>query len=267
MLKKQKLRAALLSLVLAMCPLVVLADALDGIRERGTIRVGVSPFVPLTLEDADDNLIGFEIDVANKIAEDMGVNAQIKVYDWEDLIPAVTQGEIDMIAAGMAITPERALRVAFSNPYSDSGITITTNTAMTRDVQGLEDLNAKDKIITGVAETLSAKVAAGLFDQAQLQLFTTVAEAQQAVLTGKAHAYVSDVPTARFLVIEHPEKVDLPLEEPLVGYRAGFAVQPGEHGLVNFLNAWIVAREADKWLSTTHRYWFRGLRWRQKVPQ
>ena len=267
MLKQQELLAALLFLLLATCPLVSLADALDDIRERGTIRVGVSRFVPLTMEDTDDNLIGFEIDVANKIAEDMGANAQIKVYDWEDIIAAVTQGEIDMIAAGMAITPERALRVAFSNPYSDSGITVTTNTAMTRDVQGLEDLNAKDKIITGVAETLSAQVAAGLFDQAQLQLFTTVAEAQQAVLTGKAHAYVSDVPTARFLVIEHPERVDLPLEEPLVGYRAGFAVQPGEHGLVNFLNAWIVAREADKWLSTTHRYWFRGLRWRQKVPQ
>ena len=266
MLRKQKISALLTLLALSFGSLSASADVLQDILERGTIRVAVAPFVPLTMRDKKGELIGFEIDVANKIAEDMGVKAEFKVYEWEDIIPAVTKGEIDIVAAGMAITPERALQVAFSNPYSDSGITITTNTLMTQDLHSLEDLNTKDKIIAGVAETLSAQVAAGLFDQAQLKLFTTVADAQQAILTDKVHGYVSDVPTARFLVIEHPEKVDLPLEEPLVGYRAGFATKPGEHSLVNFLNAWIVAREADKWLSTNHRYWFRGLRWRQKVP-
>ena len=245
----------------------VAADAIDDIRKRGVVNVAVSPFVPLTMRDADGNLIGFEIDVAQKIADDLGVKAEFTVYEWEDLIPAVTAGEVDFVAAGMAITPERALSVGFSNPYSDSGITITTNTAITQDVGSLEDLNTKDKVITGVTGTLSAQVAAGLFDQAQLKLFSSVEDAQAAVVSGAAHAYLSDLPTARFLVVEHPDKVDLPLEEPLLGYRTGFAVKPDETRLLNFLNAWIVAHDADKWLSTKHRYWFRSLRWRQKAPE
>ena len=83
------------------------ADALDEILERKTIRVGVSEFVPWTVRTETGELIGFEIDIANKIAEDMGVEAEFKVYEWDAIIPALEAGEIDVIAGGMP-TPDLA---------------------------------------------------------------------------------------------------------------------------------------------------------------
>ena len=57
------------------------ADVLDEILEKGTIRVGVAEFTPWTMKTDSGDLIGFEVDLANKIAKDMGVTPELKVYD------------------------------------------------------------------------------------------------------------------------------------------------------------------------------------------
>ncbi len=89
----------------------VQADVLEEVLKRGTVRIGVSLFAPWTMRDQNNDLRGFEIDVAKKLADDMGVKPEYKVYQWENIIPALERREIDVIIAGMAITPARALRV------------------------------------------------------------------------------------------------------------------------------------------------------------
>lgn len=243
------------------------ADVLDDIMERGVLRVGVSPFAPWTLENESGELIGFEIDVGNKIAADMGVKAEFRNYRWEDIIPAVEKGEIDLIAAGMAITPGRALRVSFSQGYSDAGISLATNTPMTRQIGRLEQLNAEGIVIAVVTDTVSVGVAESLFDKAETRTYESVAAAQQAVLDDEAHAYIGATPLPKFLSLQHPDKVDMPLQKPLLEFKTGMAVQKGEQELLNFLNSWITARRADKWLSATHKYWFDSLDWRQGATE
>ena len=56
-------------------------------------------------------------------------------------------------------------------------------------------------------------------------------------------------------------KVDVPLSEPIMASSEGLAVKKGEQELLNFLNAWVVARRADKWLGTSHDYWFETIDW------
>ena len=65
------------------------ADAFDEILERGTIRVGVAEFAPWTIKTSTGELIGFEIEVANALAKDMGVEADYRIYEWDNLIPAL----------------------------------------------------------------------------------------------------------------------------------------------------------------------------------
>ena len=120
------------------------AGTLDDILKRGTLKVGVSLFEPWTMKNGSGELYGFEIDVANKIAEDMGVKTEFSVYEWEDIISALVNGEIDIIAGGMAITPGRALKIDFSQPYASSGITMATNITMTQNISSLEDLDKPD---------------------------------------------------------------------------------------------------------------------------
>ncbi len=241
------------------------ADILDDIIERGTLRIGVSLFVPWTMKDESGHLSGYEIDVTKKLAQDMRVKPKFIIYKWEDIIPALRKGEIDIIAGGMAITPERALKINFSIPYADSGISLATNTKITRDIKSLEELNQKNIIIAGVSESVSYELANRLFDKANVKAFKTVEEATNAVMGGEAHAYVATSPQPEFLALKYPQKIDMPMTKPLVSYKAGFGVNKGEQEWLNFLNAWVTARKADKWLSASHKHWFGSLGWRKEA--
>ncbi|MBT8446859.1 MAG: transporter substrate-binding domain-containing protein [Gammaproteobacteria bacterium] len=241
------------------------ADAFTDILERKVMRVGVSLFTPWAMRGKDGALTGAEIDIANKLAMDMGVTPEFKVYDWDAIIPALNKGEIDVIIAGMHITPKRALRVVFSRPYEAFGVGLATNTAMTRDINDLSGLNRAGIVITTVTETQAAELAPTLFPAAEIRAMSQPEAAEKLVVDGKAHAYIATVDEARFLALRHPGKVDVPLDEPLLRSEAGFAVRRGEQELLNYFNAWITARKADRWLDATHKYWFETLRWMDEV--
>lgn len=257
---------SLLALVLiCYAPIAAHADLLEEILDRQKIRVGVSLFTPWAVKDENGELSGFEIDVAKKLARDMRVATEFKVYAWPEIIPALNRGEIDVIIAGMAITPKRALQLNFSLPYAESGTALATNTAMTKDIKDLRELNRPQVIVTAVAKTLGSDVAKLMFDDADLRIVATSDEAAKALLDGKTHAYVGSSVETSMLALSNPDKIDMPLNKPLLVSVAGMGVKKGEQELLNFLNAWITARAADKWLSATHKYWFKSLEWRKRV--
>ena len=68
-----------------------------------------------------------------------------------------------------------------------------------------------------------------------------------------------------FLALENPDKIDVPLDRPLLVSKEGFAVNKGDPDFLAFLNSWIVSREADTWLPTTINYWFKTLRWKDRL--
>jgi polar amino acid transport system substrate-binding protein len=237
------------------------ADSFDEIIERGTIRVGVAEFAPWTMRTKSGELVGFEIEVVNTLAKDMGVTADFKVYEWDNLIPALRKGEIDIIAAGMAITPARALQVEFTTPTATSGIGIATNIEMTKDIKTLSDLNNSKIVVAAVTGTMSYGVADVFFDKANVKEFATPALAEKEVLEGRAHVYLAGMPAARYLAKKESEKIDFPLDKPLLAHSEAMAVRRGEQSLMNFLNAWITAKQSDQWMSTTRNYWFEKMGW------
>ncbi|MGB5259942.1 MAG: transporter substrate-binding domain-containing protein [Gammaproteobacteria bacterium] len=237
------------------------ADVLEEILDRGTMRVGVSLFEPWTMQNDAGHLSGFEIEVADRLASDMGVKPEYKVYKWEEIMPALIKGEIDIIAGGMAITPQRALKINFSGPYADSGISLAANTSKTKNIKKLEDLNHENISVAVVSKTVSNELAPRLFNKSTLKVFDTTEQAEKAILDGDVHIWLASMPIPQFLGLRHPDKVDLPLAKPVLSYKAGFGVRKREQEWLNFLNAWVTARQADKWLSATHKYWFQSLRW------
>src|SRR6056297_3732374 len=160
------LLVAVLALLLSAGPAA--ARSLDEIREAGVLRVGTSLFTPWAIRAGEGQLIGFEADVARKLAADMGVEPELKVYPWKELVDALEAGEIDMIAAGMSVTPARALRVWFSDAYHESGVTLATNTAKTADVARLEDLNDPRYRIGVVKGTVAEDLARRVFGEAKI---------------------------------------------------------------------------------------------------
>jgi polar amino acid transport system substrate-binding protein len=144
---------------------------------------------------------------------------------------------------------------------------MATNTHMTKDVRALPELNHPDIVIATVTNTFSEGVARSIFDKAEIHSHASKDDAEKEILEGRAHAYISSLPAVQFLVMNNSDAIDLPLSDPLVGWAEAIAIQKGEQELLNFLNAWITAREADRWLETTRDYWFSTLDWLEDVDR
>jgi polar amino acid transport system substrate-binding protein len=241
------------------------ARDLQDVLNTGTLRVGVTLFAPWAARGANGDLVGFEVDVAKQLAADMGVKAQLLAYDVERLVPALEAGEIDLIAAGLTITPERALHVNFSQPYAESGIALATHLARTANVTDIGALDSEEFTIAAVEGSVGMQLARRMWPRARLQSFASVATASEALLAGEVHGYVEDEPVPTFLALENPGVIDVPTTRPLLASRAGFAVAKGDPDFLAYLNAWITAREADTWLPSTVSYWFQSLRWRERL--
>lgn len=242
------------------------ARDLQDVLNTGTLRVGVTLFAPWAARGADGELMGFEVDVARQLAADMGVKAQLLTYDVERLVPALEAGEIDVIAAGLTITPERALHVNFSAPYAESGIALATHLERTVTVADIADLDDAAITIAAVEGSVAVPLARRLWPRANLEVFASATAASEALIAGKVHGYLEDEPVPTFLSLENPGVIDVPLARPLLASRAGFAVNKGDPDFLAFLNAWITSREADTWLATTSNYWFKSLRWQERLP-
>jgi polar amino acid transport system substrate-binding protein len=241
------------------------ARDLQDVLNSGTLRVGVTLFAPWAARGSNGELVGFEADVARQLAADMGIKAQLLSYDVDRLVPALEAGEIDIIAAGLTITPERALHVNFSNPYAEGGIGLATHVERTANVTDIKSLDSDTITIAAVENSVGAQLARRLWPRARVQVFPSVEAASQALVAGEVHGYVEDEPVPTFLSLEHPGVVDVPTGRPLLVSPAGFAVNKGDPDFLAFLNAWITARQTDTWLPSTASYWFESLRWRERL--
>ena len=240
---------------------------LNSIQKKAEITIGVSILPPWVMKNKQGELIGFEIDIANQLARDMGVKVKFKQYQWNEMIPALNKGEVDIIASGLSITPKRALQVNFSNPYSSSGYSLVSNLSLTKDFTSIKDLNNEKIFITAVKGTVSADLATKVFPKAKLDLRKTAKEATSAVVNGTVHAFISSSPVPEFVSLKHPDSVDLPLKKPLLTTKEAFAVRNNNQEMLNFLNAWIIAHKADGWIDSSHKYWFKSLKWQPQVAE
>lgn len=237
----------------------------DQIINSGSLRIGVSVFPPWVMRGKDGQLIGAEIDMGRRLAADMGLKPEFGEYEWKQLIPALNNGEIDIIVSGMGIKPNRALKVNFSRPYGDAGIGLVANTAKTKDISGLDDLkNPKIKIAV-VEGTVSHDLAKRMFGKATLVTVATEDAVEKALLSGDVHFAIAPNPLPRFLALRHRGKVDEPLTAPLLSFKEGMAINKSDVDFLNFIDSWVVSRIADGWIPSTRQYWLESLDWQELV--
>ncbi len=92
-------------------------SVVEQVIKRGVLRVGFSTFVPWAMQNKAGEFIGFEIDVATRLAADLGVKLELVPTKWSGIIPALLTGKFDVIIGGMGIRPQRNLKVNFTIPY------------------------------------------------------------------------------------------------------------------------------------------------------
>ena len=94
-------------------------DLLSKIRERGSITVAMEgTWAPWTYHDENDQLVGYDVEIAQLIAEKLGVKVNFVEGEWDGLLAGLDDGRYDIMVNGVGITPEREEKYNFSTPYA-----------------------------------------------------------------------------------------------------------------------------------------------------
>jgi polar amino acid transport system substrate-binding protein len=235
-------------------------STIEQVVKRGALRVGMSTFVPWAMKDKTGTLVGFEIDIATRLAKDTGVKVEFVPTKWDGIIPALLTGKFDVLIGGMTIRPDRNLKVNFSIPYDYSGQTICANKKLAAGFKEPGDFNRPD--VTLGARLGSSSVAAikRMMPKAKLLQFGDEAQLYQEVLNGNLHAAVGSLPTPAYQALKYPDRL-FAITEPFSRELIGFAVRKGDMDTLNYLNSWIRIVEAEGWLQQKHNYWFNTRDW------
>lgn len=119
---KRMLSALLAVLMLASLLTITVSadqDLLAKIQERGTIIIGLEgDWAPWSFVDENDQLMGFDVEVARAIAAKLGVEAEIIPGEWDGLFAGMDAGRYDIVVNGVEVTPERTEKYDFADPYA-----------------------------------------------------------------------------------------------------------------------------------------------------
>jgi len=263
-----------LSLCLALTALVhggeireqlVAESTIEQVLKRGALRVGLSTFVPWAMKDKTGQWVGFEVDVASRLARDMGVRLEFVPTKWAGMIPALLTGKFDIIIGGMSIRPDRNLKVNFSIPYDSTGMSLVAHKELASGLKALEDFNQSKIVIAARLGSTAAAAVKTLLPKAQLRLFDDEPQAFQELLNGKAHAVVASAPMPAFQALRNPEKLFLPIRGTFTREPIGFAVRKGDFDTLNYLDNWIRVIEAEGWLKERKHHWFETTEWERLI--
>ena len=240
-------------------------SVIEEVQARGKLRVGLGMFEPWSVCNAEGELIGFGIDVAAKVAEDVGVEVEFARTNWSYIIRSLIAEDFDVIISGMVILPERNLKVNFTSPYNSTGIYLVANTDQTADLETLADFNSSSVTIATRRGSASIPAVGNVFPDAMLVHFDTNNAVLEAVVAGRVHAAAAFATTRTTWVEANSETLHLVSGEPFASLVQAIAVRKGDLDTLNFFNGWIAARNADGWLDQRRRYWFETREWADQV--
>jgi ABC-type amino acid transport substrate-binding protein len=221
------------------------------------LRVGTATNYPPLAFKADGQMQGVEVDFAQKVAQDLGVKVSLIETPWDDLIPALEKGQIDVIMSGMSITEARSERVQFTVPYLNVGQMALIRRA---DYERLRDRDAMEQPSARVgflSATTSEAYARRHLPAATLIGYSSPEAGVAALRGGVIDFYVQDAPTiwriTGNLAGEYPDLMGR--YRPLTAEYLAWAVRKDDDEVLTRLNALLLRWEQNGEIGTVLDRW------------
>jgi len=234
------------------------ADALSDIKSRGTLVCGtLGTSEPFSFQDPKTRqVVGYEVDLCKKIANDLGVKLEVKMISVAARIPELAGGRVDVVAANLGWTPERAQQIDYSYQHYVSPQKILIR----RDDAGTFKTNADfaGKRVSAVAGSSSESGAKRLIPDVTTVTFKDPPTAFVALQQRKVSGFVgSELMLLKFQqdAEKSPVKLDI-IEEPLFVEPWGIGMRKGEDGLRNEVNKVLSTLESSGEMQTIFDRWF-----------
>jgi polar amino acid transport system substrate-binding protein len=203
---------------------------LDEVLERGkliVVTLGTVP--PYAFKDDKGELVGFDIDIARLAATALFRDpnkVEFVVVTSDGRWPAIESGRADMGVGGTTIYPDRAIRVAFTRPFIDSGQSILV--VKSAGIKSLADLNQAKYTVANLNNPQMADRAKMFFPNATILTFDTPSGQFLAVKSGRAHALQIDTPTADYFAATSAKDFEVLPQMLTASQNNGIYLKPGD---------------------------------------
>ena len=257
-----------LSIALATLSAPALAADLSELQKKGTIRIAVANEIPYGYTDLEGNAKGAGPEVIQHLMKNLGIEKiEWQTTNFGSLIPGLRADRFDVVAAEMAILPQRCDQVLFSEPNSSYCEGLLVAKGNPKNLQSYEDFksgNHKVAIMAG-ADQLEMMQELGV-DESLLVTISANADAISTVATGRADAYAATGLTAAELA-KQSDKVELamPFKDPVINGETvrswgGFTFAQGSEDLRDAINKELAEfKKTQEWKDILSRYGFSEL--------
>lgn len=236
---------------------------IDKVKDTKKLVIGTNAgYYPFEMIDKDGKMVGYDMDVANAIAKELGAKVEVKQFGFDALIPALQSGKIDMILAGMTITDERAAVVNFANSYYETGQSVMVKSDSK--IKDPKDLDKKGTTIAVQIATTGAIVSKKEFKNAEIKEFEDFPAAALAVQQGQVDAVVYDEPAIKVYVLQNEGKVKA-LDDLLASDKLGIALNKDDDETLKWVNEFLASYIGSDEEKATRTKWFEDSDWLSTV--
>lgn len=240
---------------------------LHRIVKTGVLRVGMSgDQAPLNVKSRSGELIGFEVDLIRMMAQSMGVTVEYVIKPFPELLPALKEGDVDIVMSGMSITAERSLEAVFVGPYMMSGKSLLTKNHALAEVSRTEDINQQNLTIAALRNSTSQAFAQKRLPLAKLVTVENYDEGVRMINKGEVDALVADMPACALAVLRYPDENLATLSAPFTVEPVGIAVRASELSLQSLLHNYIQAYNESGLIEMLRVQWLESGNWMSQLP-
>ncbi len=245
--------ALLLGLLgLAACGDPDTTPVVEQIKARGVMRVATEPtFRPFESRDENDELVGFDVDLARVLAADLGVEVEFVTVVWDSIIPTLLKQKSDFIISGMTATEERKKTVDYSEPYFHTVTCLLVSKKRAPGVEDVSALNAEGRIIAVKEGTTGHHAAEQHCPKAKIVTLKTENDAAREVVLGRADAFLYDLWSIRKHNRNHPDETYV-VAKPVSREPYAIALRQGDPVTKAWLDRVLQAMRQDGRLERLH---------------
>ena len=231
---------------------------LQSILANGELRVGTTgDWNPMTMIDPNSKeRTGFDIDIANALASDMGVKVVFVPTTWKTLVNGVVADKYDMTSSA-SLSPKRALVAGYSGSYfavEDVPMMLKKNKGK---YNSWEDLNNPSVTVAVTLGTVQEKRAETLFDNSKIIKVSSPARDYQEVLAGRADISMTSNLEAAKLVEQYPELMIVPVQKGKNPTPLAMLLPQSDQVWINYVNHWIILKSERGFFNQLKAKWLK----------
>ncbi len=228
---------------------------LDEIISDGTIRIGVNPnFPPMSSFGMTNQLEGFDVDIGNRIASALGVEAKFVTTEAAQRVPFLVSNRIDIALGAMTRTPERAKLIGYTIPLHSEAMGVITTDKI--DIRSWEGLNRPDITLVNMRGNLSVSILKEMLPQPKVLLVDGNADTIRAIAQGRADALVENVDFFVKFTTNYRNVNWRILSDPIFIAYCGIGVGKENDSLRNYLNILLHDLHTSGFVNETWEKWY-----------